>query len=53
MIKTQVGLHVKYTLFFSDLNVTFLCRLSENTQIPKFHENPPSGVELLHVDEQT
>jgi len=27
MIKTQVDLHVKYTLFFSDLNVTFLGRL--------------------------
>jgi hypothetical protein len=34
-------------------NLNFRDKFSKNTENIKFHENPYSGAELLHVDGQT
>jgi hypothetical protein len=48
-----IGLHVKYPLFLSDFNGTwiFVDRFSHNTQI--FTEVRPLGTDLFHADGQT
>jgi hypothetical protein len=38
MIKTCIGLHVKYSLFWSDVNENLI--VDKYSDI-KFHENPP------------
>ena len=46
------GLHVKYVLFFSDLNSTFnfLDSISKSTQISNFIKIHPVGAEFFHAD---
>jgi hypothetical protein len=52
MIKKSVGLHIKYPLFLSDFNETwiFLDRFSNNTQISQFVKICPVGAKLFYVD---
>jgi hypothetical protein len=47
-----IGLHVKYSLFFSDCDKTwiFSTDFSKNTQISNFIKTPPVGDELFHAD---
>jgi len=49
------GLHVKYPVYFSLLNGTyiFLDRFSDNPQITNFMKIRPLGAKLFHADEQT
>ena len=49
------GLHVKYPLFFTDVNETriLLTVFRKNGQIPKLMKIRPVGVELLRVGRQT
>ena len=54
MIKTYIGLHVKYPLFLSDLNETRI--FSKKYVNIKFHENPASrsqGVPCRQTDGRT
>ena len=48
-----VGRHVKYRLFLSDFNESFLDRFSKNTQISNVIKIPPVVDELFHADGQT
>ena len=50
-----IGLHVKYGLFLSDFDGTwiFLASFSKNTQISNFTKIRPVGAELFHVDRRT
>jgi len=50
-----VGLHVKYTSFFSDFNETwiFLDGFFKNTQISNFVKILPMRTQLFHADGQT
>ena len=50
--KIYICLHVKYPLFLSDFNKTwiFLVTLSKNTQISNFMKIRPVGAELIHAD---
>jgi hypothetical protein len=54
MIKMNIGLHVRYPLFFSDFNDTwtFSTIFSKNTSII-LHENSPVGAELFHEGGRT
>jgi hypothetical protein len=47
--------HVKYPLFLSDFNETwiFLDRFSKKSQISRFTKMRPVGAELIHADGQT
>ena len=49
-----IGHHVKYTLFLSDFNETWIFpdRFSKNTQISNLMKIHPVGAELLHTDGQ-
>jgi hypothetical protein len=49
------GLHVKYPLFLSDINETwiFFDRFSKNLQISNFMKIRLLGAELFHADGQT
>ena len=54
MIKMYIGLHIKYTLLFSDFNENLIVdRFSKNTQIPNFMKIRPVGAELFHADRRT
>jgi len=48
-----IGLHVKYPLFFTDFNETYLDRFSKNPQISNFMKIRPVGAELFHKGRQT
>jgi len=50
-----VDLHVKYPLFMSDFNETWIYpdRFSKNTQISNFMKIRLVGAELFHADRQT
>jgi len=46
-----IGLHVKYPLFLSDFNETWIIdRFSKNPQVPNFMKIRPARIKLLHVD---
>ena len=49
-----IGLHVKYPVFLSDLNETWIFSkvFSKNTQISNFMKIRPVGAELFHADVQ-
>ena len=48
-----IGLHVRYLLFLSDFNGTWISStLKENTQIPNMKIGPV-GTELFYADKQT
>jgi hypothetical protein len=52
----HIGLHVKYTLFLSNFNGTWICTKhfrKKSTQIPKLIKICPVGTKLLHTDGQT
>jgi hypothetical protein len=50
-----IGLHVKYPLFLSDFNETWICStdFSKNDQISNFMKIRPVGAELFDGDGQT
>jgi hypothetical protein len=50
-----IGLHVKYPLFLSDFNETWilLTDFRKNPQISYFMNIRPVGAELFHTDGQT
>jgi hypothetical protein len=51
--KMYIGLHVKYPLFLSDFNETWICSTDlkkKNVQIPSFMKIRPMGTELFHAD---
>jgi len=55
-LKTYIGLHLKYTLFWSDCNETwiFLDRFSKKCpQISNFIKISPVGDEVFHADGRT
>jgi len=46
-----IGLHVKYPLFLSDFNETYISRqFSKNLQISNLMKIRPVGAELFHAD---
>jgi len=48
MIKIYIGLHVKYPLFLSDFNETWIFgTIFEKSSNNKFHENPSSGCRVV------
>jgi hypothetical protein len=51
----NIGLHIKYPLFFSDFNVTsiFSTYFQKNTEISNFVKIRPVGAELFHADNRT
>ena len=55
VVKMYIGVHVKYPLFLSDFNATwiFSTDFSKNTQISNFMKILPVGAELLHEDWRT
>jgi len=55
MIKMYIFLHVKYPLFLSDFNESwiFWTDFQKNTQIYNFMTIEPVGAELFHVDGRT
>jgi len=52
MIYNDIGLHIKYPLFLSDFNETwiFLTNFLKNPQISNFIKILSVGAELFHVD---
>jgi hypothetical protein len=55
MIKMYIGFHVKYPLFSSDVNETWIFprQVFESTPIPNFIKIHPVGVELFLAEGQT
>ena len=55
MTEVYNGIHVRYPLFLSDFNETwiFLDRFSKNTQVSNLIKIRPVGAELFHEDGQT
>jgi hypothetical protein len=55
LLKMYIGLHVKYPLFLSDCNETWILStdLRKNTQISNLIKIHPVGAELFHADRQT
>jgi hypothetical protein len=49
IISTYIGLHVKYPLFLSDFNGTWLFSIEFGKKYwnIKFHENPPIGSRVI------
>jgi hypothetical protein len=54
-VKTHGQQNIKYPLFWSDFNETwiFLGRISKNTQLPNFMKIRLQGAELFHTDRRT
>ena len=54
-LKMYIGLHVKYPLFLSDFNDTwiFLDKFSKNPQTSNFMKIRPVIAESFHADERT
>jgi len=48
-----IVLHVKYPLFLSDLNETFLTDIRKTLHVPNFMKIRVKGTKLFHADEQT
>jgi len=50
-----IGLHVKYLLFLSDFNETWVFSIyfQKSTQISNFLKIRPVGADLLHLDRRT
>jgi hypothetical protein len=54
LLKMYIGLHVKYRLFFSECNETWIFSTDfRKTQIRNFMKFRPVGAELFNVDGQT